>query len=139
MITTAPKNNKARKYQLTAFVLAIFFVSGASGLSIVWMRNQIESYAYKQRMAERESAQLAQRINTLDSDIAKAHNPDYLNRRIAELRLDLGPAKDGQVVRLKQKAQAPVYYSDFEINVTPVRYESEANPRIVIYRPEDYR
>ena len=105
-------------WQVSSLILLIFFVSAFSGLATVWLRNQIAAHASNIRAAEEESIKIEKKLDTLNAEIAKAHHPEFLNKRIAALGLDLRPAKGAQIVRLQPERRMPVYYADTDIRIS---------------------
>lgn len=123
-------------WQVSVLVLSIFFVSVASSLVLVWMRNQIASHASCLRAAEMEGSKIREKLDTLNAEIARAHHPEFLKHRIGQLGLDLRPAEQAQIVRLKPERRMPSYYVDYHFNVAGEREASEgADGHLVFYRP----
>lgn len=144
-------NNRSRNqwfiWQVSSLILLIFFVSAFSGLATVWLRNQIASHASNIRAAEEESSKIAKKLDTLNAEIAKAHHPEFLNKRIVALGLDLRPAEGKQIVRLQPERRMPVYYADTEIRISvdddpgfddtddEPDFDGSTSTRFVNYRP----
>jgi len=82
---------------LTALVLVT--VSGS--LLLLWQRQQIETLAADVRETEKAIQLEERRLRFIDTKIAKVHQPAYLKRQAARLKLDLAPPDEDQIVYMR--------------------------------------
>ena len=77
-------------------VLAVITVSGCLGL--LWLRKKIELTAQATRTVEQEIVKEERRIQYIDTQIARIHQPLNLEKQIARLGLELSPPKADQII-----------------------------------------
>jgi len=100
-----------RKYQsaairfgpaLKAFLLCLLI--GGSGVGYVWQKNQIYELGQQIRRRELDLASLENQNEKLKKQLAWMYSPRYLEPRIKELNLGLGPPQPQQKWLLKLPA-----------------------------------
>ena len=98
-----------RKYQsaairfgpaLKAFLLCLLI--GGSGIGYVWQKDQISQLGQQIKKRELRLAALADQNVKLSKQLGTMRSPQYLERRIQELGLGLGPPQPAQVWRLSE-------------------------------------
>ncbi len=98
-----------RKYQsaairfgpaLKAFVLCLLI--GGSGVGYVWQKNQIYRLGRQIKEHEIRLAQLQDQNEKWSKQLATMRSPLFLEMRIKELNLGLGPPQAAQICRLTE-------------------------------------
>jgi hypothetical protein len=101
-----------RKYQsaanrfgpaLKAFLLCLLI--GGSGVGYVWQKDQISQLGQQRKKRELRLAELENQSEKLRNQLAMMHSPPFLERRIQELHLGLGPPQQTQVWRLTEPSR----------------------------------
>ena len=101
-----------RKYQsaanrfgpaLKAFLLCLLI--GGSGVGYVWQKDQIDQLGQQIKKRELRLADLENQSEKLRKQLATMRSPRFLERRIQELGLGLGPPQQTQVWRLAEPAR----------------------------------
>ena len=101
-----------RKYQsaanrfgpaLKAFLLCLLI--GGSGVGYVWQKDQISQLGQQIKKRELRLDELKDQSEKLRKQLAQRRSPPYLERRIQELGLGLGPPQPAQVWRLAEPAR----------------------------------
>ena len=101
-----------RKYQsaanrfgpaLKAFLLCLLI--GGSGVGYVWQKDQISQLGQQIKKRELRLADLENQSEKLRKQLATMRSPRFLERRIQELGLGLGPPQQTQVWRLVEPAR----------------------------------
>ena len=101
-----------RKYQsaairfgpaLKAFLLCLLI--GGSGVGYVWQKDQISQLGQQIKKRELRQADLENQSEKLRKQLATMRSPRFLERRIQELGLGLGPPQQTQVWRLAEPAR----------------------------------
>jgi hypothetical protein len=101
-----------RKYQsaanrfgpaLKAFLLCLLI--GGSGVGYVWQKDQISQLGQQRKKRELRLDDLKNQSEKLRKQLAAMHSPTYLERRIQDLGLGLGPPQATQVWRLAEPAR----------------------------------
>jgi len=83
---------------LRAFLLCALI--GGSGVGYVWQKSQIANLSKQIKEREMRLADLQDSNEKLRKQLATLKSPPYLDRRVKELNLGLGPASPTQVLRL---------------------------------------
>ena len=103
-----------RKYQsaairfgpaLKAFVLCL--VIGGSGVGYVWQKDQIAQLGRQRRERETLLDKLERENDKARKRLGEMRAPQYMERRIQELRLGLVPTQPAQVWRLPEPMSEP--------------------------------
>ena len=101
-----------RKYQsaairfgpaLKAFLLCLLI--GGSGVGYVWQKDQISQLGQQRKKRELRLDDLKNQSEKLRKQLAAMRSPPYLERRIQDLSLGLGPPQPTQVWRLAEPAR----------------------------------
>jgi hypothetical protein len=101
-----------RKYQsaanrfgpaLKAFLLCLLI--GGSGVGYVWQKDQISQLGQQRKKRELRLDDLKNQSEKLRKQLAAMRSPPYLERRIQDLGLGLGPPQPTQVWRLAEPAR----------------------------------
>ncbi|MGD0258657.1 MAG: hypothetical protein ABSD29_02405 [Verrucomicrobiota bacterium] len=88
---------------LKAFLLCLLI--GGSGVGYVWQKDQIAQLGQQIRKRELRLADLENQSEKLRKQLATMRSPRFLERRIQELGLGLGPPQQTQVWRLAEPAR----------------------------------
>jgi cell division protein FtsL len=99
-MSAAYRQNTVFFYQVLALLLMIVLVSGAGGISLVWLRQQISDTAQRSQRLQLEKRDLERRNDYLDLQIAQVQRPAKLEERARQFGLGLYQPKDGQLVAL---------------------------------------
>ena len=86
-------SDKAKK-RVWALIFATLAVACLTGLTLVWMQQQIGRVAERARELERELEEVDRRLGRVDERIAKLHQPLFLQGKVAGR---LRPAADAQI------------------------------------------
>jgi hypothetical protein len=101
-----------RKYQsaanrfgpaLKAFLLCLLI--GGSGVGYVWQKDQISQLGQQIKKRELRLDDLRNQSKKLKNQLAIMRSPPFLERRIQELGLGLGPPQQMQLWRLAEPAR----------------------------------
>ncbi len=101
-----------RKYQtaairfgpaLKAFLLCLLI--GGSGVGYVWQKDQISQLARQIGQREADLARLVDQTERLRKQLGAMRSPRYLDWKIQELGLGLGPPQQTQKWRLSEPAR----------------------------------
>jgi hypothetical protein len=101
-----------RKYQsaanrfgpaLKAFLLCLLI--GGSGVGYVWQKDQISQLGQQIKKRELRLDDLKNQSKKLRNQLAIMRSPPFLERRIQELGLGLGPPQQTQLWRLAEPAR----------------------------------
>jgi hypothetical protein len=90
---------------LKAFVLCLLI--GGSGVGYVWQKNQIYELGKQIRQREQRLKQLTDQNERLGTQLASMQLPDYLERRIKDLKLGLAQPPWSQLWHLPEPAREP--------------------------------
>jgi cell division protein FtsB len=88
---------------LKAFLLCLLI--GGSGVGYVWQKDQISQLGRQIKKRELRLDELKNQSEKLKKQLAAMRSPPYLERRIQELGLGLGPPQPTQVWRLAEPAR----------------------------------
>jgi len=123
-----------RKYQsaanrfgpaLKAFLLCLLI--GGSGVGYVWQKDQISQLDQQIKKRELRLEDLKNQNKKLRNQVGMMRSPPYLERRIQELGLGLGPPQQTQVWRLAEPARE---------SPRPERDRQYATPRETVTEPK---
>jgi len=101
-----------RKYQsaanrfgpaLKAFLICLLI--GGSGVGRVWQKDQISQLGQQIKKRELRLVELRNQSEKLRKQLGTMRSPPFLERRIQELHLGLGPPQQTQVWRLTEPAR----------------------------------
>ncbi len=99
-------------------VLCVLIICGASGIGMVWMRQQISRTADRIRTTEQQIAEVERRVRFLDERIAASTQPRNLQARVANR---LRPAREDQLVFIQEHYSGDAYVyavrDAFEVSV----------------------
>jgi hypothetical protein len=99
-------------------ILCVLIICGASGIGMVWMRQQISRTADRIRTTEHQIAEVERRVRFLDERIAASTQPRNLQARVANR---LRPAREDQVVFIQERYSGDAYVyavrDAFEVSV----------------------
>jgi hypothetical protein len=87
-------------------ILCVLIICGASGIGMVWMRQQISRTADRIRTTEQQITEVERRVRLLDDSIATSTQPRYLQARVANR---LQPARENQLVFIQERYRDDVY------------------------------
>jgi len=105
-----------KKSILFLLSLGMLVVCVCGALGVIGMRHQIASRAQAIKMLEQKIVRLEHRNQYLNSKIAQAHQPAYLQNRIAH---KLCPAHASQIVYVHQHVGVPVAPKKRQLVVEP--------------------
>jgi len=88
---------------LKAFLLCLLI--GGSGVGYVWQKDQISQLGQQIKKRELRLDELTNQSKKLRNQLAIMRSPPYLERRIQELGLGLGPPQQTQLWRLAEPAR----------------------------------
>jgi hypothetical protein len=88
---------------LKAFLLCLLI--GGSGVGYVWQKDQISQLGQQIKKRELRLADLENQSEKLRKQWATMRSPRFLEKRIQELGLGLGPPQPAQVWRLAEPAR----------------------------------
>jgi hypothetical protein len=88
---------------LKAFLLCLLI--GGSGVGYVWQKDQISQLGQQIKNRELRLAELKYRSEKLRKELGTMRSPRFLERRIQELGLGLGPPQQTQVWRVTEPAR----------------------------------
>lgn len=103
-----------RKYQpasirfgpaLKALLLCALFCG--TGVGYVWQKSQIDELARQIRKKEARLAELKYTNQKSRNNLAKMHTPRWINERVRELNLGMGPPLESQKLRLVEPVEMP--------------------------------
>jgi tRNA G37 N-methylase TrmD len=87
-------------------ILCVLVICGASGIGMVWMRQQISRTADRIRTTEQQIAEVERRVRFLDERIAASTQPRNLQARVAN---QLRPAREDQLVFIQERYTGDTY------------------------------
>ena len=92
---------------LKAFLLCLLI--GGSGIGYVWQKNQIYDLGQQIRKRELRLKDLQDQNDKLRRQLVMMRSPQYLQERVREMTLGLGPSQPSQVWYLKEpvKSEGP--------------------------------
>jgi hypothetical protein len=102
-------------WPVLALLLLSVVVLSATGLGIVWMRQQIAQSAERTRGMERQRAEVERRLQEVEAEIASCYYPEFLEEQITRMGLQLGPPRDDQIIILapaRPKDEAALAYEE---------------------------
>jgi hypothetical protein len=123
-----------RKYQsaanrfgpaLKVFLLCLLI--GGSGVGYVWQKDQISQLGQQRKKRELRLDELKNQNEKLRNQLGMMRSPPFLERRIQELSLGLGPPQQTQVWRLTESARE---------SPRPERERQYATPRETVTEPK---
>ncbi|HEV2207988.1 MAG TPA: hypothetical protein VG167_04390 [Verrucomicrobiae bacterium] len=88
-----------------AFLLCLLL--GGFGVGYVWQKDQLDKLGQQIKMRENKLDSLKQNNDQLRRNLQTMRNLDYLNGRIRDWKLGLGPAQPNQIWRLTEPAGEP--------------------------------
>lgn len=80
---------------------------GGSGVGYVWQKEQLAKLGRQRKVRELKLSALEDQNEQLRKQLSNMRLPQYLEMRIKEARLGLGPPQVGQVVRLPEPMAEP--------------------------------
>ena len=86
--------------QILSLLVIIAVVTVIGCLGLLWLRQKIEITAQATRSLEVDIAKEERRLRYIDSKIAEIHQPQYLDRQIRRLGLNLRPPMADQIIYL---------------------------------------
>ena len=89
---------------LKAFLLCLLI--GGSGVGYVWQKNQIYDLGQQIRKRELHLKDLQDQNDKLRRQLAMMGSPQYLQERVKEMNLGLGPSQPSQVWYLKEPVKS---------------------------------
>lgn len=87
-------------------ILCVLVICGASGIGMVWMRQQISRTADRIRTTEQQIAEVQRRVQFLDQRIAASTQPRNLQAQVANR---LRPARENQLVFIQERFREDGY------------------------------
>jgi hypothetical protein len=88
-----------------AFLLCLLI--GGSGIGYVWQKSQIDELGKQLGKHEYRLKEVNEQNTKLRKQLAEMRSPRYLNMRIKELNLGLGPVPLSQVCKLNEPVREP--------------------------------
>lgn len=88
--------------------LLLCLLIGGSGVGYVWQKEQIDKLGDQIKLRERRLNMLQDQNEVMRKQIAKLRSPGFLEQRIKDANLGLGPPQHGQVMRLPEPVGEPV-------------------------------
>ncbi len=95
------KSKNEYTHRTIYLTFAVIFLAGAVGLGTVWMRHLIAEAASETRNMETRLAEVDRSLSRLNSEIASALNPSFLQHQMQRFDLDLRRPEESQIVRLE--------------------------------------
>ena len=90
---------------LKAFVICLLI--GGSGVGYVWQKEQIAKLGHELKRRETRLLALEQTNEGLRRQLANMRSPKFLEMRIKEANLGLGPPQPSQILRLSEPMPEP--------------------------------
>src|SRR5215471_3421773 len=90
---------------LKAFVICLLI--GGSGVGYVWQKEQIDKLGHELKRRENRLLALEQQNEALRRQLANMRSPKFLEMRIKEANLGLGPPQPSQILRLSEPIPEP--------------------------------
>lgn len=88
--------------------LLLCLLIGGAGVGYVWQKEQIVKLGYQLKLRETRLNSLTDQSERLRKQLANMRSPRFLELRIKEANLGLGPPQPAQVLRLVEPSAEPL-------------------------------
>lgn len=88
--------------------LLLCLLIGGAGVGYVWQKEQIDNLGHQLKLRETRLNSLTDQSERLRKQLANMRGPRFLELRIKETNLGLGPPQPAQVLRMIEPAAEPL-------------------------------